>query len=357
MKIFVVDDNETNLILFSQLAKGLGEDIEVEAHISPVQALEACSRAMPDLVLVDYMMPDMDGHQFIAGLRALPAAKDVPIIMVTAADERQVRHKALDLGATDFIAKPVDPNEVKARLRNLLALRRSHMKLQDRNAWLGSEVRKATQALIDREQELILRLAKAAEFRDPETGGHIQRMAHYSEHIGRRLGLSDEQCELLLQAAPMHDVGKMGIPDGILLKPGKLDEDEFRVMKQHPEIGYSILRGSNSRLIQVAAEIALSHHEKWDGSGYPQGQSGEAIPLFGRIVAVADVFDALTSARPYKRAWSIEQAQEFIATSAGSHFDPACVRAFLENWESVLAISARFQDGDDIDDTPPLPGL
>ena len=350
MKIFVVDDNETNLILFTQLARSLGQELEVEGFLDPRQALAACAVAMPDLVLVDYMMPDMDGHEYIAAMRAMPSAKEVPIVMVTAADERHVRHKALDLGATDFIAKPVDPNEVKARLRNLLALRRSHLRLQDRNLWLGQEVRKATQALIDREQELILRLAKAAEFRDPETGGHIQRMAHYSELIAANMGLSEEQRELILQAAPMHDVGKMGIPDGILLKPGKLDKDEFRVMKQHPEIGHTILKGSNSTLIQVAAEIALTHHEKWNGEGYPKGLAGEAIPLFGRIVAVADVFDALTSTRPYKRAWSMEQAVSFISDSSGSHFDPVCVNAFLADWGAVQAIRDRFQDPDQTDD-------
>jgi len=356
MKIFVVDDNETNLILFTQLAQTLSNDIEVEDYLDPRAALAACAAAMPDLVLVDFMMPDMDGHQFIAGMRALPGSKEVPIVMVTAADERQVRHKALDLGATDFIAKPVDPNEVKARLRNLLALRRSHLKLQDRNVWLGQEVRKATQALVDREHELILRLAKAAEYRDPETGGHIQRMAHYSQLIAARLGLDEDHCEVILQAAPMHDIGKMGIPDGILLKPGRLDDDEMSVMKQHPEIGHSILAGSNSRLIQAAAEIALSHHEKWDGSGYPKQLTGEAIPLYGRIVAIADVFDALTSARPYKKAWSIEQAVDYISQNAGSHFDPACVEAFFKDLQEVLAIRERFLEPEAPED-PPLPDL
>jgi len=344
MRVHVVDDNETNLMLFSQLVRGLDSGLEVQTFLDPYQAVEACRSVMPDLVLVDYMMPGMDGHQYIAAVRGMTGASEVPIIMVTAADERSVRHRALELGATDFIAKPVDPTEVKARLRNLLALRKTHLKLKDRNAWLREEIGKATQTIVDRELELILRLAKAAEYRDPETGGHILRMAHYSQLIALQMGLSAEDCDLLLHAAPMHDVGKMGIPDGILLKPGKLDEEEFRMMKHHAEIGYSILQDSSSRLIQVAAEIAISHHEKFDGSGYPAGLAGEDIPLFGRIVAVADVFDALTSVRPYKMAWPVEKARAFLQDNAGSHFDPRCVVALIDKWDDVLAVRETFFD-------------
>ncbi len=347
LKIQVVDDNETNLILFSQLAEGLNEDVEVETFLDPRDAFAACRQAMPDLILVDYMMPGMNGHDFIAQVRALPDAHDVPIIMVTADDERQVRHRALDLGATDFLTKPVDPTEVKTRLRNLLALRRGHLKLQNTNSWLAEEVRKATQTVFDREEELVLRLAKAAELRDPETGCHIQRMAHYSELIARHAGLGGALCALLLRAAPMHDLGKMGIPDGILLKPGRLDEREMQVMRQHPEIGHTLLKNSSSHLIELAAEIALTHHEKWDGGGYPRGLAGDSIPVCGRIVAIADVFDALTSERPYKRAWSLEQARAYIADNAGSHFDPFYAGIFLAHWDEVEAIHARFQDDPD----------
>lgn len=344
MRIVIVDDNEINLVLFSELAQGLEPGLDVKMFADPTAALAHCTDTMPDLLLVDYMMPGMDGHELIQALRALPSSREVPIVMVTAADERRVRQRALELGATDFLAKPIDPNEVKARLRNLLDLRRSHQKLKDRNKWLAEEVKKATSTILAREQELILRLAKAAEYRDPETGGHIQRMAHYSKLIAETLGQDEETCELMLQAAPMHDIGKLGIPDGILLKPGRLDEDEFAVMKQHPDMGYAILQGSQSRVIEMAAEIALSHHEKWDGSGYPKGLSGAAIPLSGRIVAVADVFDALTSVRPYKRAWSLDQARDFLASNAGSHFDPSCVEAFLSRWDDVKAIQARYAD-------------
>ena len=203
---------------------------------------------------------------------------------------------------------------------------------------------KATEEIRRREQETILRLSRAAEFRDPETGDHLQRMAHYSWMIAVRLGLPPEQQQLILEAAPMHDVGKVGIPDHILLKPGKLDEAEFSIMKQHPVIGHQILSDSSSPLLQIAAVIAISHHEKYDGTGYPHGRKGEDIPLFGRIVAVADVFDALTSERPYKRAWSLEDAVVFLEEGCGSHFDPKCVQAFLTGWDQVVDIRRRFQD-------------
>ena len=344
MRIQIVDDNETNLMLFEQIALRVADDVTVQCCPDPVKALEDARAALPDLILVDYMMPVMDGHQFLEQVRKLPGGRDVPILMITAAGERSVRQKALELGATDFLTKPVDPTEVRVRLFNLLALRRSHLRLHDRNRWLADEVRKATEAIVAREHELVVRLSRAAEFRDPETGGHIQRMAHYSELIAKGLGLAPDLCALVLLAAPMHDVGKLGIPDGILLKPGKLDDNEFEVMKRHPQIGHSILDGSASQLIALGAEIAVSHHEKFDGSGYPRGLVGEAIPLMGRIVAVADVFDALTSERPYKQAWHVDKAKQFLIDGRGSHFDPACVDAFVAAWDQVMEIKKRFAD-------------
>lgn len=344
MRIQIVDDNDTNLMLFEQIALRVADDVTVECFADPVKALDDARANLPDLVLVDYMMPVMDGHQFLTEVRKLPGGRDVPIVMITAAGERSVRQRALELGATDFLTKPVDPTEVRVRLVNLLALRRSHLRLSDRNRWLADEVRKATQAIVAREHELVVRLSRAAEFRDPETGGHIQRMAHYSELISRGLGLAPDLCDLILRASPMHDVGKLGIPDGILLKPGRLDDQEFMVMKRHPEIGHAILDGSASQLIAMGAEIAMTHHEKWDGSGYPRGLAGEDIPLTGRIVAVADVFDALTSERPYKMAWPVEKARDFLVEGRGTHFDAACVDAFLAAWEEVLVIKARFVD-------------
>jgi putative two-component system response regulator len=344
MRVQIVDDNPTNLHLFRSIIKTLSSDVVVECHLDPVAALESCRQALPDLILVDYMMPRLNGHEYIAELRRMPKARDVPIVMITAANDTPVRHRALDLGATDFVTTPVDVYEMKARLANLLELRRSSQGLRDHNQILAEEVAKATSVIAQREHELIVRLSKAAEFRDPETGAHISRMANYSLIIAEGLRLTAEECDLILQSAPMHDVGKLGIPDGILLKPGKLDADEFAIMQTHTTIGHAILRDSSSQLIALGAEIALTHHEKFDGSGYPAGLAGETIPLPGRIVAVADVFDALTSERPYKPAWTVERARALLEENRGSHFDPACVDAFLADWERALEVRERFAD-------------
>lgn len=344
MRVQVVDDNKTNLHLFRSILQSLSRELEVECFLDPIEALAACATGLPDLIIVDFMMPGMDGHQYIAEVRKLPDAKDTPIVMITAANERSVRHRALELGATDFVTKPVDVIEVKARLSNLLDLRRGTLQLRDRNRWLAEEVAKATSEVAEREHELIIRLSKAAEFRDPETGAHITRMANYSLIIAEGLGLPPEECRLILLAAPMHDVGKLGIPDGILLKPGRLDADEFAIMQTHSTIGHTILRDSPSTLIALGALIALTHHEKYDGTGYPARLAGEAIPLVGRIVAVADVFDALTSERPYKAAWPVDKARAFLEENRGSHFDPACIDAFLQAWDRVLEIRERFVD-------------
>ncbi len=346
MQIVLIDDVEANLLLLRHFIEQLGEPHEVASFVDPQAALLHCERAAPDLVIVDYMMPVLDGIEFTRRLRALPGRADLPVLMVTANDEVDVRYRALESGASDFLTKPLDKVEFKARMRNMLALRASQKRLEDRASWLAEEVLKATDEILRRERETIVRLSRAAEFRDPETGGHIQRMAHYAWLIAVRLGLPVEQQQLILEAAPMHDVGKVGIPDHILLKPGRLEPDEFEIMKQHASKGHQILDGSSSPLLQMAATIALSHHEKYDGSGYPQGLTGEAIPLVGRIVAVADVFDALTSARPYKLAWGIEQAVSFMRAQRGRHFDPQCVDVFLERFDEVLAIRERFLNDD-----------
>ncbi len=342
MQIVIIDDVEANLLLLRHFITQLGEAHEVRAYTDPVQALADCQAQAPDLVIVDYMMPQLDGVAFIQRFRATPGRTDIPLLMVTANDELEVRYRALEAGANDFLTKPLDKIEFKARMRNMLALRANQKRLEDRASWLAEEVLKATDEVVRRERETILRLSRAAEFRDPETGDHIQRMAHYSWMIAVRMGLQPEQQRLILEAAPMHDVGKVGIPDHILLKPGKLDEAEFDVMKQHPVIGHQILSDSSSPLLQMAATIALSHHEKYDGSGYPLGLKADAIPVVGRIVAVADVFDALTSARPYKPAWEMERALQFLRDQRGLHFDPACVDAFLGQLDEVLAVRRRF---------------
>jgi response regulator RpfG family c-di-GMP phosphodiesterase len=336
MIALLIDDNPTNLMLLKHRLVKI-EGCEVVCMESAPTALHWCETHVPDVILTDYMMPEMDGLEFIRRLRTRPQMQDVPIVVVTTSDVKEIRQQALDLGAADFLTKPVDGPELMARTRNLLALRQSRLALQDRAA-----------------EELVMRLSKAAEFRDPETGAHIERMARYSALIARRMGMTSDEIERLEMAAPMHDVGKVGIPDMILLKPDRLSETEFAIMKQHAAHGWEILKDSTSQLVRLAARIAISHHEKFDGSGYPAGLASDAIPIEGRIVAVADVFDALTSTRPYKVAWPVEKAVEFLIEQRGRHFDPACVDAFLSDLSEVLSIKAEFRDHADESTPHPL---
>lgn len=342
MNIVLVDDNPVNLALLGELVKQLDAG-HAHAFSEADAALQWCLQHDPDLVIVDYMMPGLNGVDFIKRLRADPSRTDVPLLMVTANAEVQVRYDALQSGANDFLTKPLDPVEFLARSRNMLALRRGQLAMAVRASWLAEEVKRATQEIVERERDTIFRLSRAAEYRDPDTGSHVMRMAHYSKLIARRLGLTEDDQDILYRAAPMHDIGKVGIPDQVLLKPGRLDQPELEVMRDHARIGHEILQGSPSPVLQQAAVVALSHHEKFDGSGYPHGLVGKKIPLQGRIVAVADVFDALTTERPYKRPWSLERARGYLEESSGAHFDPDCVNAFLGAWHEVLAIHERFQ--------------
>ncbi len=345
-QVLIIDDTEINLILFGALVKKL-DDCVPHTFSDAREALAWTQGNVPDLVIVDYMMPELDGLEFIRLMREIPGRDGVPVIMITANDQKQLRYRALDLGANDFLTKPVDKVEFLARTRNMLVVSDARKQLADRAEWLASEVRKATAEIVARERETVFRLCKAAEYRDPETGAHILRMAHYSRLIAVGLGLPVADQELLLEAAPMHDIGKVGIADKILLKPGRLDEDEFEIMKQHAIYGFELLQGSSSRVLQAGAEIAKGHHEKFDGSGYPAGTSGTEIPIFSRIVSVADVFDALTSERPYKKAWTLEEAVDFLVAGSGKHFDPDCVRAFLNAWDEVLEIRGRYTEDAD----------
>lgn len=343
LNIAVVDDASLNLKLFAGLLKRF-EATVVHTFESSATALDWCLSNPVDLVVVDYMMPAPDGLAFIKTFRAQLNKQDVPLLMATANDQKEVRYQALEIGASDFLAKPIDKHEFLARVKNLLELRRRQRMMDDRALWLAEEVKRATQDIRERERDTLVRLARAAEFRDPETGAHILRMAAYSQLIARKMGMSEAEQDEIFEAAPMHDLGKLGTPDGILLKPGKLTPGEFEIMKQHAEMGYQILHGSASKVLQRAALIARSHHEKFDGSGYPQGLAGDCIPLEGRIVAVADVFDALTSERPYKRAWTVGAARDFLLSNAGTHFDPSCVQCFVDAWDEVMEIRARYQD-------------
>ena len=346
-RIAIIDDSEINLTLFRAL---VGRITGCEAHsfVRASEGLDWCLEQSPELIIVDYMMPEMDGLEFIRRLRAMPGRSEVPVLMITANIDKTVRYEALQSGATDFLTKPVDRIEFDARVHNMLALGESRRHLADRAAWLAEEVHKATAVVYAREQELLFRMSRAAEFRDPETGAHLVRMSHSSRLIAERLGLSSAEQTLILQASPMHDIGKLGIPDHILLKPGALTNDELVVMRRHASIGYELLKDSDSAVLQAAATIAISHHERFDGGGYPYGVSGEAIPLFGRIVAVADVFDALTSERPYKAAWPIDHAVGYITSNRGTHYDPACVDAFHRALDDILAVRDEHLDRDDI---------
>lgn len=343
MQVIIVDDNPVNLKLMESLVRRAG-NYQPRTFQDSAEGLAWCMTNTPDLLIVDYMMPPPDGMEFIRRFREVPANLDIPVLMITADHEKETRYAALETGANDFLTKPIDNAEFRARLRNMLALRKSQKALADRAAWLAEKVAEATEEILDREREMITRLSRAAEFRDPETGAHILRMSNYSRLIAEQMGLPRAELELILRAAPMHDVGKIAIRDDILLKPGRLDPDEFEIMKTHAEKGYELLSGSASSLLDTAALIARTHHEKFDGSGYPRGLAGEEIPLYGRIVAVADVFDALTTERPYKKAWEIEHAVRFLEEGSGSHFDPACVTAFIERLDDVLTIRDRFQD-------------
>lgn len=342
--VVVVDDQTAGRKILARLIRDLDPSIEVSAFSEASSALKFIQTSTPDLIITDYLMPEINGVAFIRRARSLPRCANIPIIMVTVVEDRRIRYEALDAGATDFINRPIDQHECRARCRNLLTLRHQQRIITNRAQWLEEQVSIATQKIAEREQETLIRLARAGEYRDENTGNHVERMAKYCSLIAQRLGLSAADCEVIERAAPMHDIGKIGIPDHILLKPGCLTDDEFSIMQRHTLLGYEILCGSPSVYLQVGATIALGHHEKFDGSGYPYGLAGEAIPQSARIVAVADVFDALTSVRPYKPAWSSSQAVEYIESLSGQAFDPACVEAFLASLADIEAVRRQLSD-------------
>lgn len=342
--VLIVDDQFTGRKILDGLVRTIDPTLQVESYADPRVALERASIRIPDLILVDYKMPGMNGVDFTQRLRTIPGCEDVPLVIITVVEDPRIRYEALDAGATDFLTRPIDQHECQVRCRNLLTMRKQQRIIKNRAEWLEHQVAIATRQILVRERETLLRLAKAGEFRDEETGNHVLRMARYSRLIAEGLALTDAECEEIELAAPMHDIGKIGIPDCILLKPGRLTDAEMQVMRTHTNIGYDILNGSPSRYVQLGAVIALGHHEKHDGSGYPHGLQGKEIPLAARIVAVADVYDALTSVRPYKPAWSSEAAVEHIVKEAGKHFDPDCVNAFLAQISKVRLVQESLRD-------------
>lgn len=320
--ILAVDDEASNLQLLRQI---LQDHYRLLFAKDGARALDLARQERPDLILLDVMMPGMSGYEVCAALEANPETAAIPVIFVTALTDTADELEGFEAGAVDYITKPVSPPIVRARVRTHLSLVRM-------------EELRATRL------EIVQRLGLAAEYKDNETGLHVIRMSHFSRILGIAAGLSEVEADDLLHAAPMHDVGKIGIPDRILQKPGPLEPEEWKVMQSHVTIGAEIIGEHEGGMLELARQIALTHHEKYDGSGYPRGLRGEEIPLAGRIVAIADVFDALTSKRPYKRAWTEEEALTFLREQKGRHFDPALVDLFLEQMDAVRLVQQRWAE-------------
>jgi response regulator RpfG family c-di-GMP phosphodiesterase len=323
----------------------MAEDIglSVKSFQNPVQALQYADANVVDIVIVDYLLPEMDGIAFIHRFRA--QFVDVPVVMMSAvSDDESLKLLALKAGATEFLSKPLSVVNFRARIRNLSALRYAQRQLQDRAVSLEEEVAVATSKIVAREMETLGVLSKAAEFKDTDTGNHVRRVAEYSKLIGEYRISQKSELDLLFYAAPLHDVGKVGIPDTILLKPAKFTPEEWEIMKTHTLIGEKILAGCENKVLAIGGIIAKTHHERFDGHGYPNGMSGEDIPLLGRIVAIADVFDALTTIRPYKKAWPFEKAMALIDEERGKQFDPVLADIFINRSNDVRRICETLQD-------------
>ncbi|MCB1889327.1 MAG: two-component system response regulator [Rhodocyclaceae bacterium] len=355
--VLVVDDVAENLDVLGDVLRGAG--YRVRAAISGEAALRyARLEPRPELVLLDVMMPGMDGYQTLAALRDDPRTADLPVVFVTALSDAMDEEHGLEMGAADYISKPIAPSVVLARVRTQIEAKRARDILSGRNSVLEQEVARRMAENELTQTVTIRALAHLAECRDPETGNHILRTQGYVRELAKRLRhrprfstvLTDYAIELLARSAPLHDIGKVGIPDAILLKPGKLTEEEWAVMRTHSELGSNAIEQAEVdverplEFLRFAKEIARWHHEKWDGSGYPDGLAGDAIPLSARLMAVADVFDALIHARVYKPAFSYEEAREIMQASSESHFDPEIIEAFMEGFEAFVGIAERYRE-------------
>jgi response regulator RpfG family c-di-GMP phosphodiesterase len=341
LKIISVDDTYLNLMIIEDMAQDIG--VEVISFQNPLEALEFIKKERVDLMLVDYMMPELDGLELIK--EALIIQKELIPIMVTAvSDNDHLKLEALNIGAADFLTKPVNLAEFQAKIKNFSKIIQLKLDLKDFNGRLQEEVKKATSDLIEREHEALRVISRLAEYRDPETGSHIARVAHYSKLLAKEYGLDEREQEIIFFASPLHDVGKVGIRDDILLKPSKLDASEYEIMKSHSSIGYDILKESKNPYLMAGAIIARHHHEKYDGSGYHTGISGDDIHIYGRITAIADVFDALTSQRPYKKPWTFEATVEYLKKESGKHFDPKLVDLFIKNIKKIKEIYLKFEE-------------
>jgi putative two-component system response regulator len=333
--ILVVDDIPDNITILDTILK---TDYTVKIATSGKTALHIAQTPFPpDLILLDIMMPGLDGYEVLRRLKANPQTASIPVIFVSAKDREDDEERGLELGAVDYITKPFSPPVVRARLKAQLSLR-------DQSRYLEMKIRERTAELEETRLEIIRKLGRAAEYKDNETGMHVLRMSSYAYRVALNAGLGEEEADLILHTAPMHDIGKLGVPDNILLKPGPLNDQEWVIMRNHTLIGSTIIGEHASTLMQRARIAALTHHERWNGTGYPYQLKGEEIPIHGRIIAIADVFDALTSKRPYKEPWPIDKALDLIKEQRGEHFDPAIVDAFLLSIEPILAIKERYAD-------------
>jgi len=334
--VLIVDDTPENLDVLTGLLKG---QYKVKAAKNGAIAIKlAQTKPAPDLILLDIMMPDIDGYEVCRVLKSQPNTAHIPIIFVTAKISPEDEVYGLSLGAVDYITKPINPAIALQRIQ-------THLSLYDQQQALYLKVKEQTEEINYSKVEMVKRLGRAAEYKDNETGMHVLRMSHYCHVLALACGMTLEDADTLREAAPMHDIGKIGIPDSVLLKPGKLDDEQWEVMQSHVNIGVDILGDtSGSKLLQMAVDVAQFHHEKWNGKGYPNGLSGESIPLVARIAAIADVFDALTSERPYKEAWSVERTITLLEEEKSQHFDPNLVDLFIEKLPDILEIKARFKD-------------
>ncbi len=340
-KVLVVDDEPNNLQLLRQI---LQNQYQLSFATDGTKALDVAWKVKPDIILLDIMMPEMDGYETCRRLKVDPETSKIPVIFVTAMGEVEDESRGFEVGGVDYITKPVSAPTVQARVRTHLALYDQNRLLEEMVQQRTKQLRQAFETIKTASLDTIHRLSRAAEYKDEDTGTHIIRMSNYSAAVARKMGLNEKTVESILYAAPMHDIGKIGTPDRILLKPGKLDPDEWAIMKQHTTNGGRILEGSNKGFIKLGEVIAMTHHEKWDGSGYPKGLKDREIPKVGRIVAIADVFDALTTKRPYKEPFSLEKSYAIIKESSGNHFDPDVVNAFFAVEDEILQIKEKYKD-------------
>lgn len=342
--ILIVDDKIDNVMLLEYLLEEEGYE-NVSSTTDPQEVVRLVQDNDIDLILLDIRMPVMDGHQVMKALgEVLPEEEFLPILVLTAQTDSETKELALSNGAHDFLTKPFDPTEVCLRIHNMLRTRTYYRNQVMRGDVLETEVQKRTREITLTRREIVNSLGRAAEYRDNETGAHVIRMSKSCGILARKAGLGEEFANLIVEASPMHDIGKIGTPDRILLKQGPLEADERAIMNEHVNIGVEILGNHESKLLKMARVIAKTHHEKWDGSGYPNGLAGLDIPIEGRIASICDVFDALTSARPYKDAWPVERALNVIKEDAGTHFDPELVEMFCDILPDVLKLKEEYPD-------------